>query len=152
MLARGFFDTLAMWPTVVWPLVFSSAFYAFLRLCNVNRKRYGFLLFSRARPVDILVGWLWLPAAIVFEAVAHGYLLWRIGWAYIPTGIAMYILGRIVLPEVLDGIPSATLVLLAVHTVFAAAFLVLLGWVEIGILRDFNETLYSMLVGVPVYL
>jgi hypothetical protein len=152
MLARGFFDTLAIWPTVVWPLVFSSAFYAFLRLCSVNRKRYGFLLFSRAWLADLLVGRLLVPAAIAFEAVAHSYLLWRIGWAYIPTGIAIYILGWVALPEVLDGIPSATLMLLSVHTVFAAAFLALLGWIDVGILRDFNETLYSMLVGAPVNL
>jgi hypothetical protein len=152
MLARGFSDALAIWPTVVWPLVYSSALHAFLRLGSINRKRYGFLLFRRERRADPLVGWLFVPAAILFEALAHGYLLWRIGWVYLPAGIPIYILGRIVLPELLDGIPSAPLTLVTVHLVFAAAFVVLLGFADIRVLRTFNEVLYSMLVGVPVAL
>lgn len=150
MLSRGFYDVLAIWPVAVWPVVFSSAFWGFIRLCQVSRARYGFSALNGDRWGHALARWLYLPMAGLFEVTIHGYLLWVIGWTYLTAAIPIYVLGWMVLPALLDDFAPGLVLLPASHLLFAAAFLVLLGFADVGLLRAIHSELYSLLIGVRV--
>jgi hypothetical protein len=150
MLSRGFFDALVFWPTVAWPLIFSSALYCFLRLCQLSRQRYGVSPLDPGQPKAVAFNFFFLPAAGVFEALVHSYLLWTIGWPYLVMVVPIYIAGWILLPSLLDDFGPAQLLLPLAYVCFAAAFLVLLGFAEIDPLRLLNRELYSLLTGLSV--
>ena len=149
MLSRGFFDALAFWPTVAWPLMFSSTLYCFLRLCQLGRQRYGVSPLDAGHPKAVAF-YLFLPAAGVFEALIHGYLLWTIGWPYLLMAVPIYIAGWILLPSLLEDFGPAQLLLPLTYVAVAASFLVLLGVAEVEPLRALNRELYSLLTGLAV--
>lgn len=70
MLPRGFYGALSFWPTVFWPLIFSSAFYAFLRCCHLSRAQYGFSPLDGAPTPQLVAAWLFVSAAVVIELLA----------------------------------------------------------------------------------
>ena len=150
MLSRGFHDALVFWPTVAWPLIFSSALYCFLRLCQISRQRYGVSPLDPGEPKAMAFNWIFLPAAGVFEALIHAYLLWTIGWPYLAMVVPIYIAGWILLPTILEDFGPAQLLLPLAYVVVAASFLVLLGFTEIDLLRALNRQLYSLLTGLSV--
>ncbi len=150
MLSRGFYDGLMFWPTVAWPLIFSSALYCFVRLCQMSRQRYGISPLDRGQPKAVAFVYLFLPAAMFFEVVIHSYLLWTIGWTYLIMPVPIYIAGWILLPSLLEDFGPAQLLLPLAYLGFAAAFLVLLGFIDIDLLRSLNRQLYSVLTGVSV--
>jgi len=152
MLTRGIFDSLAIWPAVFWPIVFSSCFYAYLRLCALLRDRYGASPLSGQGVTDHAVRYLALPAAIAVEIAAHGYLIYVIGPLYILVAIPIYILGWVLLPFILDGFRAGLSVLAMTHALFVAAFVVLLGFYDVTFLRALNSDLYALLTGVPTVL
>lgn len=151
MLSRGLLDALALWPVVAWPIVFSSAWWGFLRLCLASRASHGFSPLDRGSAA-FLPAWAFLVAGAIFEAAVHATLLWLIGAPYLLVAIAIFILGWTLLPALLDGFGPALALLPPVHLFFAVAFLVLLGFADIGFLRTINEQLYGLLTGVPVKL
>jgi hypothetical protein len=150
MLSRGFYDGLVFWPTVAWPLIFSSALYCFLRLCQLSRNRYGVSPLDQDTTRALVFVYLFLPFAGIYEFVIHSYLLWVIGWPYLVMAVPIYILGWILLPSLLEDFGPAQLVLPLAYLCFALAFLVLLGFVEIDVLRLLNRQLYSLLTGLHV--
>jgi hypothetical protein len=150
MLARGFHDALVFWPTVAWPLIFSSTLYCFLRLCQLSRQRYGVSPLDDGQPRAPLFVYVFLPAAGFFEAVIHAYMLWVIGPAYIVMAVPIYVAGWILLPALLEDFGPAQFLLPLAYICFAAAFLVLLGFVEVDLLRMLNRELYSVLTGLSV--
>jgi hypothetical protein len=150
MLSRGFYDGLVFWPTVAWPLIFSSALYCFLRLCQLSRNRYGVSPLDQDTTKALVFVYLFLPVAGIYELVIHSYLLWVIGWPYLVMAVPIYILGWILLPSLLEDFGPAQLVLPLAYVCFAMAFLVLLGFVEIDVLRLLNRQLYSLLTGLHV--
>lgn len=81
MLSRGFYDALAIWPTAAWPIVFSCAFWAFVRLFFGSRS-FGISAMS-TRPGATALFWSFVPVAALFEAAIHLYLLWAIGVTYL---------------------------------------------------------------------
>jgi hypothetical protein len=147
MLSRSFFDALVFWPTVAWPLIFSSALYCFLRLCQISRQRYGVSPLDPGQPKAVAFNFLFLPAAGVFEALIHSYLLWTIGWPYLLMAVPIYIAGWILLPSLLEDFGPAQLLLPLAYVSVAASFMVLLGFAEIDALRALNRELYSLLTG-----
>ncbi len=150
MLSRGFYDALVFWPTVAWPLIFSSALYCFLRLCQMSRRRYGVSPLDPGRPTALVFIYAFLPVAGVFELMIHSYLLWTIGWAYLIMPVPIYIAGWILLPSLLEDFAPAQLLLPLAYLCFAVAFLVLLGFLDIDLMRLLNRQLYSLLTGVYV--
>ena len=152
MLSRGFHDALALWPTVVWPILASSVFWAFLRLCRASQERYGFSVLNGPRATDLLATWGYLPVAALFEAAMHLYLLWVIGWLYAFVAIPVYILGWMAVPALLDDFGPGQAVLPVLHLAFAAALVVLLGFADIGVFRTLNAELYGLLKGHAVSL
>ncbi len=151
MLSRGLLDSLAMWPTVVWPIVFSSTWWAFLRLCLASRARHGCSVLDRGSAA-FLPAWAFLVAGALFEAAVHTCLLWLIGAVYVLVALPVFILGWTMLPALLDEFGFGFLLLAVVHVFFATAFLVLLGFADIGFLRPTNAELYGLLIGHPVAL
>lgn len=152
MLSRGFHDALSLWPVAAWPMLFSSAYWAFLRLCRASEQRYGFSPLNGPGMTDRLTTWVYVPAGALFEAAVHLYLLWVIGAPYLLVAMPIFIFGWTALPALLDDFAPAMVLLPAVHLTFAAAFLVLLGFVRIGPLRALNAELYGLLTGVSVSL
>ncbi len=150
MLSRGFFDALVFWPTVAWPLIFSSTLYCFLRLCQISRQRYGVSPLNFGQPKAVAFNFIFLPAAGVFEALIHSYLLWAIGWPYLAMAVAIYVAGWMLLPFLLEDFGPAQLLLPLAYVGVATSFLVLLGVADIGLLRMFNRELYSLLTGLSV--
>jgi hypothetical protein len=150
MLSRGFFDALAFWPTVAWPLIFSSTLYCFLRLCQMSRRRYGVSPLDQGDPRAPVFLYLFLPVAGLYEVAIHSYLLWTIGWPYLVMAVPIYIAGWILLPSLLEDFGPAQLLLPAAYLCFAAAFLVLLGFLDIDLLRQMNRQLYSLLTGLYI--
>lgn len=150
MLSRGFYDALVFWPTVAWPLIFSSALYCFVRLCQLSRKRYGVSPLDPGGTKSALFVYLFLPAAGFFEVAIHAYLLWLIGLPYALMPLPIYIAGWILLPSLLEDFGPAQLLLPLAYVCFAASFLVLLGFVDIDLLRLLNRNLYSLLTGLSV--
>lgn len=151
MLSRGFYDTLSIWPTVVWPILFSSSFWAFLRLC-LACHRISDVPPLTARRGGTAVFWTFVPAAALFEAAIHLYLLSVIGAGYLLLVPFIYIVGWTVLPILLEESGSALVLLPGAYLCFAAAFLVLIGAADIGVLRAVNSQIYALLTGVPVAL
>lgn len=152
MLSRGFHDALSLWPVAAWPVLFSSAFWAFLRLCRASQQRYGFSPLNGGRITDVLTAWVYVPAGALFEAAVHLYMLYVVGWPYLLVAPPIYIFGWAILPALLDDFGPALALLPAVHLTFAAAFLVLLGFIHIGPLRALNASFYALLTGMPVSL
>ena len=150
MLSRGFHDALALWPTAAWAILASSMFWAFLRLCQISRQRYGFSVLNGRRATDFLTAWVYLPAASLLEGVMHLYLLWAIGWMYALVLLPVFVLGWMTLPALLDDMRPAMVLLPAVHLGLTAALVVLLGFADIGLLRSFNAQLYALLTGYAV--
>lgn len=151
MLSRNLLDALALWPTVAWPIVFSSAWWAFLRLCLADRARQNYSVLDRGSAA-FLPAWTYLVAGTLFEVAVHACLLWLIGTAYLLAALPIFLLGWTLLPALLDEFRPALILLPAVHVIFAAAFLVLLGLVDIAFLRAMNEQLYGLLIGRPITL
>lgn len=152
MLSRSFYDALVFWPIVAWPILFSSAFYAFLRLCQLSRAANGLSPLNGRGIAGVLTTWVFVPAGMAFEVVIHFYLLWRVGVVYIVMPVPIYVLGWIVLPALLDDFRPAFVLLPIVQIGVAASFLVLLGLADIGFLRAFNAELYTVLTGLQVAL
>ena len=150
MLSRGFYDGLVFWPTVAWPLIFSSALYCFLRLCQLSRQRYGVSPLDQDTPKALFFVYVFLPAAGFFEVAIHSYLLWTIGLPYALMAMPIYISGWILLPSLLEDFGPAQLLLPLAYICFALAFVVLLGFVDIDPLRLLNRHLYSLLTGLYV--
>ena len=152
MLSRGFYDVIAFWPVVAWPLVFSSCLYAIVRVCQVSREGFGVAPLDARFVPDAMVLYLFFPAAVLFELAAHGYLLWTIGYWYTVMAIPIYIFGWILLPALLDGMRTGLSLLAVTHLLFVAAFATLLGFMDIAILRALNSDLYALVTGLPVAL
>ena len=149
MLTRGFYDAVSLWPMVFWPIMFSSCLYAWLRLCRLAREKYGCSPLDGDTRADKALIWGVIPAAFAFEVAAHVYLIYVAGYLYILTAIPIYVLGWVLLPYVLDGFRPAMTLLALGHAVFAAAFLVLMGFFDVGVLRALNSDIYGLLTGVP---
>ena len=90
-----------------------------------------------------------LPTAAAFEVMAHGYMLMVVGYQYLAVAIAIYVLGWVLVPYLLDAFRPAFTLLALAHLVFASAFLVLLGFFEINLLRALNADLYGLATGFP---
>ena len=151
MLSRGLLDALAFWPTVFWPIVFSSAWWAFLRICQFGRARSGFSVLDRGSRAFV-PAWCYVLAGALFEIAVHATMLWLVGGWYILVAAPVFILGWTVLPLLFDEFSPAVVLLPVVHVFFAGAFMVLLGFLDIGFLRLVNAELYGVLTGVPVSL
>ena len=152
MLSRGLYDPIAFWPVAAWPLIFSSCLYAIVRLCQMARQGYGVDALDAARAPDAVVLYLFFPAAAVFEVAVHGYLLWTIGYFYAVLAIPIYICGWLLMPFLLDSFRPAQYLLPLMYLLFAAAFVVLLGFADIGLLRVLNSELYALMTGLPAQL
>jgi hypothetical protein len=150
MLSRGFYDALVFWPTVAWPLIFSSTLYCFIRLCQLSRQRYGVSPLDPGQPKAVAFNYVFLPAAGVFEALIHCYLLWTIGLPYLAMAVPIYIAGWILLPTLLEDFGPAQLLLPLAYLLAAASFVVLLGFADIDMLRIVNRQLYALLTGLSV--
>ena len=152
MLSRGLLDPLSLWPAAFWPIVFSSCFFAFLKLCQMSGKRWGFSPLNGRRKSDYAVRWGILPVGGAVELAVHSYLIYVIGPLYILAAIPIYVMGWVLIPYVLDGFRPGMTVLVLLHALFATAFAVYLGFWDVGVLRALNSDLYGMLVGVPANL
>lgn len=152
MLTRGIFDAMSLWPTVFWPIVFSSCFYAFLRLCQMQRQRFGFSPLGGRRKTDFAVTYALMPIWILLEVAVHAYMFYVVGYFYVIVAIPIYIFGWILLPSILDGFRPGMTVLGLAHAVFAMAFAVLLGFADVSVFRALNSDIYTLLVGVPANL
>lgn len=152
MLSRGFHDALSLWPAVFWPIVFSSCFYAYIQLCKLLEKRYGFSPMNGRRKSDFLVTYAILPAGAAVEVMVHSYMLYVIGYYYVAVVIPIYVFGWILIPWILDGFRPGLTVLAMTHATFLAAFAVLLGFWDQNVLRALNSDVYTMLTGLPAAL
>lgn len=152
MLPRGLYDTLSFWPAVMWPIVFSSAYWAFLRLCMISQQHNGFSPLNGRRAMDRVTAWLYVPGGALLEATVHLYLLSVIGGIYALVALPIAVLGWLTLPVLLHDTGPAPAILPMIHLGGASAFAVLLGLVEIGPLRALNAEIYTLLVGVRVTL
>lgn len=152
MLSRGFLDPVAFWPVVAWPLIFSSCLYAILSVARVSGGGAAISPLDARRLPDAAILYVFLPAALTFEIFVHGYMLWLIGFEYLAVFVAIYVVGWILLPWLLDGWRPAQYILPAAHICLAAAFLVLMGFADIGVLRALNSELYSLFTGLPAKL
>ena len=152
MLSRGFYDAVVLWPVAFWPIVFSSCFYGYLRLCQMLHARHGYAPIGGRRKTDLLVTFVALPFAAMVELGTHGYMLMVAGYEYLVVAIPIYIFGWILLPSLLDGMRSGLPILAATHLVFVGSFAVLLGFADIAVLRAFNSDLYGVLTGIPAVL
>lgn len=150
MFTRGFHDPVLLWPTVFWPIVISSCFYAYVRICQMLRERYGFSPINGRRLSDFAVRYVLIPFGIAVEVMVHGYMFYLIGYQYLVVLIPVYVVGWVLLPAVLEGWRPGLTVLALSHGLFAAAFAVLLGFFHFGVLKVLNEDLYGLLIGVPV--
>lgn len=152
MLTRGLFDSLSLWPAVFWPIVFSSCFWGYVRLCQTMATALGVSPIGGPRLQDKLVTYLAAPLAAAFEVGVHAYMLYVVGYLYIVVAIPVYVFGWVLIPYVLDSFRPGLTVLAATHALFVAAFLVLLGLFDIGFLRAMNGDIYGLLMGVPAAL
>ena len=152
MLTRGIFDAMSLWPAVFWPIVFSSCFYAYLRLCQLQKQRYGFSPIGGRRKTDYVVTYGILPICAIIEVAVHSYMFYVIGYLYVIIGIPIYIFGWILVPSILDGFRPGMTILALTHATFVSAFVVLLGFADINVLRALNSDIYTLLVGVPANL
>lgn len=152
MLSRGFLDSLSIWPAIFWPIVFTSCFVAFLRLCRQAEQRFGFSPLNGRRKTDYAVRCVALPLGAAIEVAVHSYLIFVIGPFYALVAIPVYVVGWVLLPYVLDGFRPGLTVLALIHVVFVAAFGVYLGLYEVSVLRALNGDIYGMLLGVPTNL
>ncbi|MEM1299181.1 MAG: hypothetical protein AAGH68_07845, partial [Pseudomonadota bacterium] len=152
MLSRGFYDAVVLWPVAFWPIVFSSCFFAYLKLCQTMRSRHGFSPIGGRRTAELFVTFIALPSAVAIELGTHGYMLMVAGYEYLVVAIPIYIFGWILLPSLLDGMRSGLPILAGTHLLFVSAFAVLLGFGDVGILRSFNSDLYGLLTGLPAVL
>lgn len=152
MLSRGFYDAMALWPAVFWPIVFSSCFFAYLKICSSTRVRYGSSLVGGRRTIDLLATYVGLPFGALVELAAHGYMLTVVGYEYAVVAIPIYVFGWILLPSMLEGMRSGLTILASAHLLFVGAFAVLLGFADVGMLRILNADIYSLLTGLPVAL
>ncbi|MFK7945329.1 MAG: hypothetical protein AB8B85_20800 [Paracoccaceae bacterium] len=152
MLSRGFYDAVVLWPVAFWPIVFSSCFFAYLKICQTLRSRHGYSPIGGRRKMDLAVTWLALPLAAGFELAAHGYMFMVAGYEYAAVAIPIYIFGWILLPAVLDGMRSALMILASVHLLFVGAFGVLMGFVDVSVFRALNSDIYGLLTGLPAAL
>ena len=152
MLSRGIYDPLWMWPIVFWPLIFSSAFYAFLRLCKLSQERHGFSPLNGRYKSDAVTTYLFFPLAVAFEGVIHLYLLWVIGYVYGVMALLVYTVGWVVLPWLLEDFRPAQVLLPLVYIAFAVSFVVLLGFADVPLIRALNSELYGVLTGLPTKL
>lgn len=151
MLSRGLWDALALWPTVAWPIAFSSSYWAFLRICLASRALQGVSPLDRGSAA-FLPTWGFLVAGAAFEVAVHASLLWLIGVPYLLVCLPIFIFGWTLLPGLLNEFGPALVLLPLAHLFFAAAFLVLLGFADIGFVRATNAQLYTLLTGIPVSL
>lgn len=149
MLTRGLFDSLSLWPAVFWPIVFSSCFYAYLRMCQMLKERYGFSPLSGRRKSDMVVTYGAMPMAWAIEVLVHGYMFFIVGYFYVIIAIPIYIFGWVLIPAILDGFRPGLTILAITHATFVMAFLVLLGFLDFNVLRALNSDIYGLLVGVP---
>ena len=152
MLSRGLFDAMVFWPTVAWPLIFSSILLAIVQVCRLAASDYGVSPLDGSRQPDALILYLFFPAAAVFEVAVHGFMLWVVGWEYLIIALPIYVFGMILLPGVLDSFRPAQYVLPILYIGFAASFIVLIGVMDVGFLRYLNTELYSLLSGYPTKL
>lgn len=152
MLSRGFYDAVVLWPVALWPIIFSSCFYAFLKLSAKLRTTHGITPFEGRKKTKLIVISLGLPFAIVVELAAHGYMLMVAGYMYAIVAIPIYIFGWILLPALLDGMRTGLSLLAVTHLLFVAAFATLMGFMDISVLRALNSDLYALVTGLPVAL
>ena len=153
MLSRGFLDPVAFWPIVAWPLIFSSCLYAILSVCRVwSGSDAGMSLLDARRLPDAAILYVFFPAALAFEIFVHGYMLWLLGFEYLAVFIAIYVFGWILLPWLFDGWRPAQYILPLAYICLAAAFMVLMGFADIGVLRALNSELYGLFTGLPAKL
>lgn len=152
MLSRGIFDAISIWPAVFWPIVFSSCFFAFVRLCQMQKQRFGFSPIGGRRRADLLVTYLVVPGSVLIEVAVHSYMLFVAGYVYVVVAIPVYIFGWILLPAILDGFRPGMTILAMTHATFVMAFAVLLGFADVNLLRALNSDIYGLLVGVPANL
>ena len=152
MLSRGLFEAMTFWPTVIWPLIFSSILLAIVQVCRLSASEYGVSPLDGSRPPDAVILYVFFPVAAVFEVAVHGYMLWVVGWEYLIMALPIYVFGMILLPGVLDSFRPAQYLLPMLYIGFAASFIVLIGLLDIGFMRSFNTELYSLLSGYPTQL
>ena len=150
MLSRGFYDPIVLWPTLFWPLIFSSCLYAIIKVCQAARADYGASPLDGTRRGDRFILYVFFPAAAVFEVAAHGYLFMLLGWKYLPLVIPIYIFGWVLLPQLLDSLPAVQYLLPGLYLLFAAAFLVLMGFLQVDLLAALNMQVYALLTGTPL--
>ena len=150
MLAHSSFEALPLWPAAFWTLIFTSCLLAIKRKCQISAETYGCSPLDSNRKPDAAVLYLFFPLAAMFEVAVHAYLLFVIGFTYLLLAMPVYVLGGVLLPWLLDHVPTTQYVLPVVYLGFAAAFLVLLGFVDIELLRSLNSELYTLLTGLPL--
>ena len=152
MLSRGFYDAMTFWPIAAWPLIFSSCLCAIIQVCRLSQQTFGVTPLDAKRSGDALILYIFFPLAAIFEVSVHGYLLWLVGLEYLIIAIPIYVFGFILLPGVLDSFRTVQYILPVVYITFAMSFVVLLGFLDVGILRALNAELYSVLTGYPTKL
>lgn len=131
--------------------MFTSCLLAIIRICQISRQTYGCTPLDTRRTSDAIVLYLFFPTAAVFEVTVHAYLLFVIGYSYLLLALPVYVLGGVLLPWLLDRVPSTQYVLPIVYVGFAAAFLALLGFVNVGLLTGLNSELHTLLTGYPLH-
>ena len=149
MLNLGSLDSVQLWPVAFWPIVFSSCFCAYLRICQITREKYGYSPIGGRRRADRFVTWVALPFALSAEIVTHGFMLCAAGLEYALIGLPIYVFGWILLPTLLEGMRGGLPLLASIHVLFVAAFAVLLGLADISVLRALNGDILAILSRLP---
>ncbi|MEM6661400.1 MAG: hypothetical protein AAF666_04390 [Pseudomonadota bacterium] len=152
MLARGFHDAVTIWPVVFWPILISSCFFAYVRLCGSLARQFGQSPIGGRGLTGRLVTFGALPAAGIAELLVHAYMFYIVGYMYLVIAIPIYVFGWILIPWVLEGFRPGLTILALVHATFVAAFAVLMGFWDQNVLRALNSDLYGLLTGVPAAL
>lgn len=144
MLNRGLFDTMPLWPVVMWPIVFTSVLYALFSFNAILQKQgVTYETIYKGFGQSFLI---FYPLAIVFDTITHLYLLYVIGWRYLTILPAVGI-GQLMAKFIFGFMPYAQYIMPVAYIIVAISFLTLIGVLNVTDMIDYNEKIYKFLVG-----
>ncbi|OJY01309.1 MAG: hypothetical protein BGP07_11545 [Rhizobiales bacterium 63-22] len=142
MLNRSFFDTLHLWPVVMWPIVFTSILYALFSF-NTTLMKQGITYEALYKGIG-QVFLIFYPVAAIFDTLVHFYLLYVIGWRYL-VFIPSVATGSFIASLVFGFMPYAQYIMPIVYTIIVLSFLTLIGAIDISELAHWNVHIYRYL-------
>ncbi len=138
MYERGFWDTVPLWPTALWPVLASAILYSLFSL-NRSLQTQGVLhehLF-KAPLWRAVYGTFYLVASVV-DTLIEIYTLIIVGWTYLialVAGLAVFAVARVIIGLT----PYAHYVYPIVYVAIIISYLVLLGIISDGRISDINQ-------------